>query len=391
MDFESVVVGAGPAGCLAARDLARAGARVAILDGSHPREKICGGGVTFHALAALAQAGLRTHEAAHAVNAAVFEADGRQARVSLERADVLNVFPRAAFDAALLDEAIVSGAVHVAGRLVSCERGAAGWTLNTTAGPVSGSWLLGADGASGVVRKRVFRPFLRRQLSIAAGSFVEDVTADEIVIHFVDRPRGYLWSFPRRDHLAVGACAQADGTTAGELHAIVDRWLDTYAPARERHRRRYVWPIPSLSARDLDAERPAGDRWMLLGDAAGLVDPITREGIFFALRSGSLAAAALAGSDPSTNYSHSIHEEIHSEIKRADRLRGSFFQPRFLRLLIGALDQSPAIRRVMVDLIGGRQPYAGLRRRLMATGELGLMLKLLFQSRVEDRGWRTDD
>ena len=244
MDFESVIVGAGPAGCLAARDLARAGARVAIVDGSHPREKICGGGVTFHALAALAQAGLHTHQAAHAVNAAVFEADGRQARVPLERADVLNVFPRAALDAALLDEATASGAVLVAGRLVSCERVAAGWTLNTTAGPVSGAWLLGADGASGVVRKRVFRPFLRRQLSIAAGSFVEDVTADEIVIHFIDRPRGYLWSFPRRDHLAVGACAQADGTTAGELHAIVDRWLDTYAPARERHRRRYVLADP---------------------------------------------------------------------------------------------------------------------------------------------------
>ena len=98
MDFESVVVGAGPAGCLAARDLAGAGARVAIVDGSHPREKICGGGVTFHALAALTLAGLRTHEAAHAVNAAVFEANGRQARVPLERADVLNVFPRAALD-----------------------------------------------------------------------------------------------------------------------------------------------------------------------------------------------------------------------------------------------------------------------------------------------------
>ena len=64
---------------------------------------------------------------------------------------------------------------------------------------------------------------------------------------------------------------------------------------------------------------------MLLGDAAGLVDPITREGIFFALRSGSLAAAALAGSDPATTYGHSIHEEIHSEIKRADRFEGRFF------------------------------------------------------------------
>ena len=79
------------------------------------------------------------------------------------------------------------------------------------------------------------------------------------------------------------------------MHAITDRWLDGYAPAAGRaRRRRYAWPIPSLEARDVDAEQPAGDGWMLLGDAAGLVDPITREGIFFALRSGMLAAAALA-------------------------------------------------------------------------------------------------
>ena len=64
-------------------------------------------------------------------------------------------------------------------------------------------------------------------------------------------------------------------------------------PHSGRARRRYAWPIPSLRAADVDAEQPAGDGWMLLGDAAGLVDPITREGIYFALRSGLLAAQAL--------------------------------------------------------------------------------------------------
>jgi flavin-dependent dehydrogenase len=207
-------------------------------------------------------------------------------------------------------------------------------------------------------------------------------------VRFVDRPRGYLWSFPRRDHLAVGACAQADQTTPRELHAIVDAWLDAYPLAKGCRRRRYAWPIPSLSAADLDAERPAGDRWMLLGDAAGLVDPITREGIYFALRSGSLAAAAIATPDPSTEYEGQVRGEIHAEIKRAARVHDSFFRPQFTELLVAALAQSPRIRRVMIDLIGGRQPYAGLKRRLIATGELGLMVRLLFGRHAKDEDRR---
>jgi geranylgeranyl reductase family protein len=375
--FETVVVGAGPAGCSAARALARAGARVAIVDASHPREKICGGGVTAHAFTTLPNERIRHHADAHAIQTAVFETAVRAARVPLDSDEVLSVFPRARFDAALLGDAKAAGAEHIAGRVLAVDRNASGWRLTTTAGSIEASWLLGADGASGIIRKRVFRPFHRRQISIAAGSFVDDVTVPEIVVRFVDHPRGYLWSFPRRDHLAVGACAQANETSTRELHAIVDAWLDAYPLAKGRRRRRYAWPIPSLSAADFDAERLAGDRWMLLGDAAGLVDPITREGIYFALRSGSLAAAAIATRDPAADYDDHVRAEIHAEIKRAARLRDSFFRPRFTDLLVAALARSPRIRQVMIDLIGGRQPYAGLKRRLIATGELGLMVRLL--------------
>jgi hypothetical protein len=72
-----------------------------------------------------------------------------------------------------------------------------------------------------------------------------------------------------------------------------------------------------------------------------------------------------------------VRDEIHSELRRAARLRDMFFEPRFARLLIDALNHSAAIRRIMVDLIAGRQPYKGLRRRLLMTGELGLLWKLI--------------
>jgi geranylgeranyl diphosphate/geranylgeranyl-bacteriochlorophyllide a reductase len=245
---------------------------------------------------------------------------------------------------------------------------------------VSASWLLGADGAAGSVRKLVTRPFDRSQLSIAAGSYVDGSDMSEIVIRFVDEPSGYLWSFPRPGHLAVGTCAQADVTSSAEMHAVTDRWLDGYAPAARRRRRRYAWPIPSLGAADLDREQPGGDRWMLLGDAAGLVDPITREGIYFAIRSGMLAAAALAARDPAKRYVEAVRDELHDELRRAARLKAGFFRPRFTSLLVEALQQSDAIRRVMIDLVAGRQPYRGLKRRLLGTLEFGLALRMLRRS-----------
>jgi geranylgeranyl diphosphate/geranylgeranyl-bacteriochlorophyllide a reductase len=372
--FEVIVTGAGPAGSIAARDLARGGARVALVDASHPREKPCGGGVTGRALAVC---GLRETTASRAIRRVRFEAGSRATTVDLP-GGYLEVFSREDFDGALRHDAIAAGATPVASRVTSCERDRGRWTVSVAGRPpLSAPWILGADGAGGLVRKQVAPPFTRSQLSIAAGSFVDAADLAEIVIRFVDEPRGYLWSFPRPGHLAVGTCAQADVTTTAAMHATTDAWLDSYPPAAGRARRRYAWPIPSLAAADLDAERPAGDGWMLLGDAAGLVDPITREGIFFALRSGRLAAAALGVADPTRRYAAAVREELHDELHRAARLKAGFFRPRFTGLLVDALAQSQAIRDVMVDLVAGRQPYRGLKRRLLGTLELSLAWRAL--------------
>ena len=367
-----VIVGAGPAGSVAARALALAGARVAVVDASHPREKACGGGVTGRALELVG-----VEAVGRPIRAVRFEAGGRSADVPLPEGDRLRVYDRQSFDAALLAQAIEAGATHIDARVTSCSRRNGHWTIAAGSATYEAPWLLGADGAGGIVRKQVFRKFERSQISIAAGSYVDGVEEPGIVIGFVDEPCGYLWSFPRRGHLAVGTCAQADEATTAEMHAITDRWLDGYPPARGRARRRYAWPIPSLRAADVDQEQPAGDGWMLLGDAAGLVDPITREGIYFALRSALLAADALGSVSPQRTYTTSVRDELHGELRRAARLKAGFYRPRFTRLLIDALNHSQAIRDVMIDLVAGAQPYRGLKRRLLGTLEIGLALRVL--------------
>jgi flavin-dependent dehydrogenase len=238
--------------------------------------------------------------------------------------------------------------------------------------------VLGADGANSLVRRRLATAFERSQISIATGYFAHGISSREIAIRFTTRPAGYCWSFPRPDHLAIGICAQANLTGVSTLRRDVEAWIDRQPIGPTARLERYSWPIPSLDASDIDREQPAGDRWMLLGDAAGLVDPITREGIYFALRSAELAAAAIVEDPhPTHAYAAAIRDDIHGELRRAARLKRAFFTPRFLHLLHDALRQSAAVRAVMADLVAGRQPYRGLKRRLLGTMEVGLAWRLI--------------
>jgi flavin-dependent dehydrogenase len=359
-----------------------AGARVALIDGSHPREKPCGGGVTGRAFELIASAVPQSSLSTVAVQSASFAAAGRSADVSLA-ADIsgpaaLAIVARRHFDAALLAAATRAGADHVAARATDLELAAAGWTVELGTQRLTTTWLIGADGAASMVRKRVSTPFPRSELSVAAGYFVDGSGSAEIAIDFDDVPTGYVWSFPRRDHFAVGACGQADLASSAALQRRTARWVDQHLPRTSMHR--YSWPIPSLGLGALLAEQPAGPNWMLVGDAAGLVDPITREGIYFALLSGEIAAASLSGSEAVVRYTAALRASVYEELQRAARLKARFFKPELLALLIRGLDRSKRVRAIMADLVSGRQSYVGLRRRLLSTLEVRLMLDLFFRT-----------
>lgn len=382
------VVGAGPAGAWAAYCLARRGARVTLFDPSHPREKPCGGGVTGRALALVADAIDPSLLPASIVRSARFiDTPKRQsARIPLDASGLdpgtmLAVVSRSEFDRALLAAACRAGARLVPARVTDVAVTSQGVRLETTAGPQQVSFVIGADGANSLVRRRLARPFRRDQLSIATGYFAHGVTSDEIVIELMADPPGYLWSFPRPTHLAIGICAQADaGTTAGTLRDQTAAWIRQAGIANGARLAPYSWPMPSLDAAGFETLHVAGSRWCLAGDAAGLVDPITREGIYFALVSGRWAAES-ADRRAAGEYASRVREEIVPELNRAARLKAGFFRPAFTALMMRALQQSTAIGAVMADLIAGRQSYRGLERRLLQTVELGLAWQLLVSAK----------
>lgn len=396
------IVGAGPAGARAAYVLARRGVRVTIFDGSHPREKPCGGGVTGRALALVADAidpatfprtrirsvrftRLRTVGASAGQALRAAGASGAQAVdnavVPLDD-DALVVTSRATFDAWLLAAAERAGAVLARSRVTNVSIDSGGVTLSTADGSHRASYVIGADGANSLVRRRVATAFRRDQLSIATGFFAHNVTSDEIVIELTPDPPGYIWSFPRPGHLAIGICAQADaGRTAESLRAQTSAWIAATGVAGGATLQPYSWPIPSLNARDFDALDLTGPHWALVGDAAGLVDPITREGIYFALASGQWIADALMADNPAPGYTSQVRDEAATELARAARLKAGFFRPSFTGLMMRALQESTAIRAVMADLVAGRQSYAGLRSRLLRTFEWRLAARALLGAR----------
>jgi geranylgeranyl reductase family protein len=384
-EFHVAIVGAGPAGSWAAFLLARAGARIAIVDGSHPREKPCGGGLSARALKLLEPLRSGAAPAGNEIAVSTFSDGDHSVDVPLERPGPqmppLIVSSRRTLDWALLNAARDAGAELVAERVTGIEPGRPGWTLKTSTRTVTAGWLIGADGANSLVRRSVSLPFPRSALSIASGFYVRDRTSPRIDIAFTSEPAGYLWSFPRPDHLAIGACGQANETSSTDLLEASAAWIRRHTDAAGEEMTRYSWPIPSLSERQLDTEQPAGERWLLVGDAAGLVDPITREGLYFALASSGLAAESLMKDRVADRYNKRVKRELHTELRKAARLKARFFHSAFTGLLLRALQESAQIRRVMADLVTGAQPYNGLRRRLLLTGECRLAAEYLFSGR----------
>src|SRR5205823_4930786 len=96
-------------------------------------------------------------------------------------------------------------------------------------------------------RKKLARPFQRHELSIAAGYYVHGARASAIAIRSMTRQPGYLWSFPRPDHLAVGICAPATAcSTSTDLRDQALEWIRGHASDRATTLQAYSWPIPSI-------------------------------------------------------------------------------------------------------------------------------------------------
>jgi flavin-dependent dehydrogenase len=359
------IVGGGPAGAMCGEHLARSGCRVTIYDEHLAWEKPCGGGLTHKAIKAYPfllngpypKKLIRTVE--------LISSKGHRALLSLDQPIV--IYSRTVLNGLLLERAEAAGCRIVRSRVNHIDTQGERPILAIGENRADVDFVVIAAGARNSLLPDT-RPLSRNDLEMTLGYFVP-AQAEGICVKFLRRFEGYLWSFPRCDHLSVGICGSMARHTSQELRRHLHNFMAEEGIPREGAQF-FSHVLPSPQPQTLSARRVAGRNWALAGDAAAWVDPITGEGLYYALRSGDLLAQALISGKPG-EYPARIRKAFSADLEFASRIARRFYRGRFLggavaTRMIQFIERSPTFRALMADLFGGSQDYCGLKRRLWA-------------------------
>lgn len=350
--FDVIIVGAGPAGSSCAERTAELGLSTLVLEkATFPRSKPCASGISARGLAAL---GFEIDPIVHDRVDTIRVDLGAGTVVRWRGAErVLATTTRRELDTLLARRAEAAGArvefarrvrsVIVEGDVVRVESGA---------GRLSSRFVVGADGPWSAVRRSAGLRPPRHGGGIYVRCFPGDPASLDshrgaITFDLSAARRGYGWIFPKRDHLNVGVYSQRPLTSGlrRQLDALVVRsGVDSW-----RREGPYAFPIP-VGARVDDL---ASRRILLAGDAAGLADPITGEGISHAVASGRAAADAVAeatesGRSPEAIYRRRLISEVMPDVNAVRRAGNLCYTlgPRALAFVV----RVPALRSALMRL-----------------------------------------
>lgn len=380
----TVIIGGGPAGAMAAALIARAGGQVTVFEEKLGWEKPCGGGVTHKALVRYPFLLTATGEG-RSIREVEFVA-GNNASLRFPLRHPLVIYSRCDLNGLLLRRAQSAGAEVVQDRIRDLRRAGSGWEMLGGNGSYRGDYLILAAGARTRLRSLLTEDFGPRDFMLTFGYYVPG-RDDLLRVQFLEKFEGYVWAFPRPAHLSVGICGKmGEDSMAGlreRLHGFMCRFGYSFARARV-----YSHLLPALSVDTWGGLRLGGPNWALAGDAAGLVDPVTGEGIYYAMRSGELLAQSLLEGLPEL-YPARVREEFGKSLALGARLAHTFYYGEFLggpvptRLVeFGA--RSQRLLKVIQDMIEGSHSYT----RLAATLHLGLATALWDVARTPGLGVR---
>lgn len=370
--FDVVVVGAGPAGSTTAREAASRGASVLLLDrAKFPRDKPCGGGVTIRCANLLPFSIEPVVE--DVITGARLQVRGRREVVRDSAQPVTYMTQRRRLDAYLVEQAQAAGAEfrddHGVTDIVANPDGT--YVVKTKDSQFHARVLIGADGANGVVGNRLGYEAAASAAVALEGNVpfpdgVPDRWRNRVALHFGNYPGGYGWVFPKGDHVNVGVGGWKH-VMGPQLREHLQRVCDTYGFQ--------VSQLENLRGHHLPMQRRgmvmAARSSAVVGDAAGLVDPLSGEGIYAALASGIATGPViedyLAGRVNSLQgYQHALERDLLAEVDASTALMDIFhaFPDPFVWMLqhVGRFWQGG------VDLLRGDVSYVDLTYQFGAPG-----------------------
>ena len=355
------VLGGGPAGAFAAERLATAGLDVVLLDEKLAWEKPCGGGLTYKAYSQYPF--LIDNDTPKRIVTQTYLSTPRTGAAKLELTKPLVIYSRLELNQMLLRRAEGAGAQLEKTRVLEINRSGGGWSVRTRLGKMDVDFCVVATGARNTLRE-VGTQWSSGDTMVALGYFVPGEQA-HIDLEFFAGFEGYIWIFPRNGHLSVGICGK------GESAQLLRVRLEKYMAEKDLSLAGatfYGHVLPSLQKPAWKTNRVSGKGWIAVGDAAGLVDPITGEGLYYAIRSADLAAGLIL-SGQTEAYRARLHSDFTGDLELASRLAKRLFLDSFLcgsvpERMIQFMRRSPAFCEILQDLFAGTQNYLDLKARL---------------------------
>jgi len=354
MRYDLAVVGAGPAGAAAAIAALRANPAlsVALIDrADFPRDKPCGDGIAPHVVDLLAGVGVtgvmddRVPIRRLRLNRAGLSLDRAMARPAW-------VVPRTIFDERLVAAAVASGAALVRRRVRDVEQGAETVVLD---GAVEARVVVGADGAHSVVRRAVGAD--AGPVAVAIRGYAptaRDRSGAQVIVFGTERRASYAWSFDAGDGTAnVGYGELLTSRRDRPSRALLMEQLERLLPGATTNGREWRGQLLPLST--WRGPHRGRGRVLLAGDAAGLVNPLTGEGIFYAVATGLHAGRAAADALAADGGLSAANRQIRLDRALLGRhLRHTDAAARLCHsgpVLVAGLRAGAADRRVFDDLV----------------------------------------
>lgn len=358
------IIGGGPAGARTAERLASAGITVTVFEEKQGWEKPCGGGLTHKTL--LRYPFLAAASAPHAVitEGELISPSGRRLRLHLTNPTL--IYSRRDLNALLLDRAQQAGAKVIPRRVTRISGADGAWQLLTPDSAFDASFVIVAAGARNPFRAQFAQPFAPGDLMTAVGYFIPG-TARKLTVRFFPDLEGYAWLFPRSDHFSAGICGRLAKGSSADLRRILENFLDAenldWSSGSV-----YAHLIPTLRTSTLERAAFSGPGWAFTGDTAGFVDPVTGEGLYYALGSADLLAESLLAGEPES-YPARIRGDFLPDLIAASRYAARFYHGKFwggtvIERMLQMAARSTTMRGLLQDLFAGSQSYLDLRARV---------------------------
>jgi flavin-dependent dehydrogenase len=366
---EIAIIGGGPSGAMCGEQLARAGHTVEIFDERLAWEKPCGGGLTHKAVEQFPF--LLDNNHPKKLVSAIELISSTNDRAVLNMSHPVVIYSRKVLNGLLLDRAGEAGCRVHRSHVMSADTSSEKPRYCVEGEWKSADFLVLAAGARNQLLPET-RGLQRDELEMTQGYFIPE-TADAITVKFLPQFEGYIWSFPRCDHRSVGICGSMSAHTSAELRSHLQAFVDKQKIPTEGAQF-YSHVLPSPKERTLSERAVLGKNWALIGDAAAWVDPLTGEGLFYAMRSGELLGKSLAEGCPE-KYLAWVKASFRGELEFAARIVRRFYLGSVLGTavttrMVQLLRRSPVFRQLIGDMFSGTQDYTSLKRRLW--GHLGI-------------------